>query len=423
MILFINVFITDKRFYQPRLIPNDPRYTPNRGDVFKFMLSSLSVIDWEHVVIYYELEDEYAHQYNDIDAHINDLFSCDKQIYHYRNYNQSMWQESVLRLDQFSDNQLIWFTCNDDHIFIDSSVSYLEYIMQKQREMLEFSPYVTSHISHWPEMMALRVNSGEFTREIVDDNKKYFVMQWKNADGVSIINKGLLKYWWFENDYGDDIYRRTDEPLYSVVSPEMKTIVPYREIVRHFDGYGHVGIDPNECPPLFIPDGFFQSQIKISSCKKPNSNSYVYLDVKNRKTKAFTKSGTDIRCLLNEIPLFWKPKIIETIDECQNNSKAMSYRNRAILSLACSDKRGGFSPIRVVSFLKQSYFSEQNLFLVLIDSLWVWKIYDYMRHFIFIFRRIFPGVFNILYSPYKKLIKKDTQQEFWGENNSFVKKD
>ena len=78
-------------------------------------------------------------------------------------------------------------------------------------------------------------------------------------------------------------------------------------------------------------------------------------------------------------------KIIETIDECQNNSKAMSYRNRAILSLACSDNRGGFSPIRVVSFLKQSYFSEQNLFLVLIDSLWVWKIYDYMRHFIFIF--------------------------------------
>ena len=134
----------------------------------------------------------------------------------------------------------------------------------------------------------------------------------------------------------------------------------------------------------------------------------MYLDVKNRKTKAFTKSGTDIRCLLNEIPLFWKPKIIETIDECQNNSKSMSYRNRAILSLACSDNRGGISPIRVVSFLKQSYFSEQNLFLVLIDSLWVWKIYDYMRHFIFIFRRIFPRVFNILYSPYKKHIKKET---------------
>ena len=95
----------------------------------------------------------------------------------------------------------------------------------------------------------------------------------------------------------------------------------------------------------------------------------------------------------------------ETIDECQNNSKAMSYRNRAILSLACSDKRGGFSPIRVVSFLKQSYFSEQNLFLVLIDSLWVWKIYDYMRHFIFRLGIISPRVFNIIQKVYSKVIK------------------
>ena len=81
---------------------------------------------------------------------------------------------------------------------------------------------------------------------------------------AKIINKGLLKYWWFENDYGDAILRRTDDPVNDVVSPEIKTIIPYREQVRHFDGYGHVGINPNECPPLFIPNGFFESKIKIS---------------------------------------------------------------------------------------------------------------------------------------------------------------
>jgi hypothetical protein len=406
MVLFINTFITNKRFSQTsKVMSDDARYSPNRDDVFKYMLSSLSVIDWEYVVIYYELDDEYANQYDEIDSYINKLFSCDKQIYHYRNHNQSMWKDSVLRLNEFSDNQLIWFSCDDDHIFIDSSLSCLEHIIEQQQKMLEFSPYVTCYLSHWPEMLALRINSGKFTRKIIEDNKRYFVMDWKNADGISIINKGLLKYWWFENDYGERTFRRTDDPENDVVSPEIKTIVPYRELVRHFDGYGHVGINPNECPPLFIPDGFFESQVKISSLKKPHSSGYVYLDVKNKKSKAFSKSGADIRCLSNEVPLFWKAKIVEKINEYENNSKILNYRNRAILQLACSDKRGGFSPARAVSFLKQSYFKDQNLLLVLVDSLWVWKINDFRLHFTNVFKRKLPRVFNIIYKAYSKVNK------------------
>ena len=406
MILFTNVFITNKRIFKYKDKPNDSRYVPSRLDIFKFFLSSLAVINWEELVIYYELDDDFADKYNEIDNYIYSLFSCEIQIYHFRNKNQSMWKDAINKLDHFKDDQLIWFTCNDDHIFIDSDLSYINLLIQKQKEMLKNSPYVTSYLSHWPEMLGLRVNNGKFNRKIIEDNKKYFVIEWQNCDsGASILNKGLLKYWWFENEYGDAIFRRTDDPENEVVSPEIKTIIPYREQVRHFDGYNHVGINPNDCPLLFIPDGFFKSQIKISLCKKPESNSYVYLDVKNKKTKAFSKSGADIRCFLDEIPLFWKPKILETIDECQNNSKAMNYRNRAILALACSDKRGGFSPIRVVSYLKESYFSGQNLFLILIDSLWVWKLHDYILYFTNIFGNNFPKTFKIIYSAYLKVIK------------------
>jgi hypothetical protein len=406
MILFINTFITDKRFSQTSKVKSsDSRYSPNRDDVFKFMLSSLSVISWERVVIYYELDEEYITKYIEIDEYINSLFSCDIDLYHYRNNNQSMWQESVLKLDQYPDNQLIWFTCDDDHIFIDQDLSYIKLINHKLTEMLIEKTYVTCFLSHWPEMMALRVNSGKFDRKIVEDNNKFYLIDWKNADGISIINKGLLKYWWFENDYGDALFRRTDDPENEVVSPQIRTLIPYKEQVRHFDGYGHVGINPNECPPLFIPDGFFESQIKISSCKKPDSNRYVYLDVANKKTKAFSKSGVDIRCSLNDIPLFWKPRIKEIVDECKNNSKAISHRNKAVLTLACSDKRGGLSPIRAIHFLRQSYFREQNIILLIINSLSVWKLNDFRIHFINILGKKFPKVFKILYSSYLKLNK------------------
>jgi hypothetical protein len=406
MILFINTFLTNKRFFpSSRAQPIDSRYLPSRVDIFKFQLSSLSVIDWEEVVVYYELDDEFSEHYIDIDMYIDSLFTCEKHIYHYRNKDQSMWQESVNKLDRFSDDQLIWFTCNDDHIFIDSSLNYLQHIIEKQQEMLKTYPYVTFYLSHWPELMAVRKNEGKFNREIVEDNKKYFVMEWKNGDSISIINKGLLKYWWFENDYGDAIFRRTDDPENEVISPLTKTIVPYRELVRHFDGYGHIGINPNDCPPLFIPNGFFQSQIKISSQKRPSSNNYVYLDVQNKKTKAFTDSGSDIRCLVDEVPNFWKSKIVKTIDECQDESKVITFRNRSIIALACSDKRGNWTPFGVVFKLKNSYFNNRNILLLILDCITVWSFRDYILHFTFVLKQRFPRFFSFIYPFYKILFK------------------
>ena len=406
MILFINTFITNKRFFKYKDKPEDPRYIPSRFDIFKYLLSSLSVIKWEEVIIYCELDDDYIERYEELDHFINSTFDCEIKIYHFRNSNQTMWKVAVNNLGHLNDDQLIWFTCNDDHVFIDNNLDYINLIIEKQKELLKDSSFASSYLTHWPEMLALRAEPGKFKRNILEDNKQYFVMDWKNADsGASIINLGLLKYWWFENDYADAIFRRTDDPENEVISPTIKTIVPYREQVRHFDGYNHVGINPKDCPLLFIPEGFFESDIKISFCKKPNSNRYVYIDAQNKEPKAFSYSGSDMKCLINEIPLFWKSRISETINEFETNRRILKFRNRAVIALACSDKRGGFSPIRVVFFLKDSYFRRQNFFLILIDSLWVWKLNDFILHFTNIFGRKFPKLYKIIYSSYLKVIK------------------
>jgi hypothetical protein len=39
-----------------------------------------------------------------------------------------------------------------------------------------------------------------------------------------------------------------DNPLNQII------YVPLRELVRHFDGYGHVGMDTNACGPLVLPE-------------------------------------------------------------------------------------------------------------------------------------------------------------------------
>ena len=120
MILFINTFITNKRFSNSeKPISRDHRYSPSRTDVFMYMLSSLSVIKWEKIIIYYELDEDFIIYYNLIDNFINEIFNCEIEIYHYRNKNQTMWKSSIKKLETYQDDKLIWFCCEDDHVFID----------------------------------------------------------------------------------------------------------------------------------------------------------------------------------------------------------------------------------------------------------------------------------------------------------------
>ena len=89
MILFLNTFITNQRFSGPEkrgAKSKDIRYSADRIEIFKYMLASLSVIEWEYAALYYELDEEYKNHYKDIDIYIRDLFNCDMEIYHYRNH-------------------------------------------------------------------------------------------------------------------------------------------------------------------------------------------------------------------------------------------------------------------------------------------------------------------------------------------------
>ncbi|MFC1921604.1 hypothetical protein ACFLYQ_07770 [Chloroflexota bacterium] len=330
MILFLNVFITDQGFtkYKRGLIPSS-----NRANIFKYMVTSLSVIDWSHVIIYYDLDTNYQHRRSEIDEYIRTLFP-DPVIYPFRNERQEQWKDAVHKVSALKDD-LIWFSCNDDHIFIDYETGLLNRIETKLRDLTKSHEYVSCHFSHWPEMQYFsRIPPGHTKVGAVEEHKDYFIAVSRNCDSVQIVNNNLLRYWWFEHDYGDSWMPKTDSPSARVISPETMRITPYRELVRHFDGYSHNRININICPPLFIPDGFFGNGIKILYCSDTGRKGYVHVNPLKKNYTTVDSAGADLKCLLEDLPLFWQPRIGETkVAKHENRELLIRRRNEAVLKM------------------------------------------------------------------------------------------
>lgn len=331
MMLFLNVFITDQGLskFDRGLLPFS-----SRVDIFKYSLASLSVINWTKVIIYYELDTNYQNRRSEIDGYINSLFS-DPIIYSFRNERQYQWKVAMNKLFDMEDD-LVWFCCNDDHIFIDYNTDLLEEIETKLIDLRSSYEFVSCAFSHWPEALFY----GHTKHRLIEENKKYFITIWRNCDSIQIVNKNLLRYWWFENECGDRWMPRPDTSKFSVTSPETACIIPYRELVRHFDGYTHNNgytpndVDINICPPLFIPDGFFNSNIKILFYSEDRKKGYVDVNPLKKNYSTIDREGTDIKCVLEDLPLFWRSRI-NTIESFKQETRLILIkRNEAIMKMS-----------------------------------------------------------------------------------------
>lgn len=337
MILFLNVFITDQGFakYDRGLLPSS-----NRVDIFKYSLASLSVIKWTKVIIYYDMDTNYQDRRDEVDSYIKSLF-CDPIIYPFRNDRQTQWKVAMQELFDMEDD-LVWFCCNDDHIFIDYETDLLERIEAKLAHLAKSHKYVSCFFSHWPEALFYGRTPPRYTKVgVVEEHKDYFITIWQNCDSIQIVNKNLLHYWWFEQDYGDAWMPRTDSRNVAVVSPDTACIIPYRELVRHFDGYSHNKIDINTCPPLFIPDGFFENDVKILYCSDTKKEGYVHVNPLKKNYSTVDREGADLKCVLEDIPLFWRSRIVEmetakheireVLLKCRNDSILEISRQKILL--------------------------------------------------------------------------------------------
>ena len=146
MILFCNTFITETKPHIGKgFVFRENLKSFSNFDIFKYSLASLAVAyDWSRVILKITLDDIYKHRQEELDQFIKKEFSKFDLILEWqRNEYQNDWKRDYGLLN----NNLIWFYCNHDHIFFDSSSDYLTSLVNDIKD----EKLCTVAFSHWPE--------------------------------------------------------------------------------------------------------------------------------------------------------------------------------------------------------------------------------------------------------------------------------
>jgi hypothetical protein len=339
MILFINTLITDTKSnfslpYQRGNLRSD-----NKLDVFKYSLASLAIAyPWSKVILKISLDEVYKPRQKELEDFINDEFKDFDLILEWqRNEYQNDWKKSY----ELLDNNLIWFYCNHDHIFFDSSTSYLEELVSQFKDKNNISIL----FSHFPEAIRtvkqdLYPNPTSYVSSTYEINDNYLSIEANNFDSIQIVTKDLYYKWWFEGEFNHIKLPRPD--FFGIGLAEIKpvpihkVVIPLKEICRHFDGYQHIPIPitNNQCPAIDIPLGFFEKDIKIRYGYDDYKEGWTNINPKNPNYYAYDKSGTDYKFTLEDLPLIWKHKI-SFIDSNPNinEEEMLQYRLKSILEM------------------------------------------------------------------------------------------
>ena len=345
MILFINTFITETPVnpnwgYKNKL-PRINLNTFSNFDIFKYSLASLAVAhDWSKVILKISLDDIYKHRQQELEEFIKTEFNKFNLILEWqRNEYQNDWKKDY----ELLDDNLIWYYCNHDHIFLDSSKDYLNSLVENIKDKELFSV----GFSHWPE--CIRTVRQRFhphplnTPQLPSTYKihsNYVSVDSVNFDSIQIITKELYHQWWFEGEFNHIKLPRPDYfgiGLAEIKSvPIHKTIAPLKELCRHFDGYYHIQptIDNSQCPAIDIPLGFFENNIKVRYGYDDYKEGWTNINPKKDYYYAYNKSGTDYKFTLEDLPLVWKSRISEIDSNSSIDEEEMiQYRLKAVLEM------------------------------------------------------------------------------------------
>jgi hypothetical protein len=270
MILFFNVLVTDARFSQ------GVKNRADRLDLFKYTLASYACIDRiDRVIIYCQLDGSYADRWKELVEYVEKIFvGRSISMYGHSPANQLEWQEVLTAHadDLLNPESIILYSGNDDHIFIDHDLDVLDegldLLIGESADQIN-----TLMCSSWVEAISTVYGLGEF--ETVG---RYWAAPMMYTDAIQIVNGLYFRHLFFDLGMGGAKVRRTDgiicnwfpylgDYIYPslVPHPQVKTFVPLRELVRHFDAYTHVNVSVEDCPLLEIPSGFFSGDMAVDN--------------------------------------------------------------------------------------------------------------------------------------------------------------
>jgi len=290
----------------------------SRIDVVKYTLASYAELDWQDIWIRLDGDDK---------EKIFELGQFAKKcmpranIFYDRSDTGKKYVDSIRPM--LPGNPWIFFTPNNDHPFIHRDVNYLSHLKDsaEKAELLHGLP-VSILYSHYTESVnSISPNrylygyTGEFCKVIFEDKFSYWVLHnempllstniYRAEDLYSMMKMG-----------GDNRIIRM-ECLGRFLTKKTKTIqiVPKEECCRHYDGYMHTAfvvknyISASLVPPLFIPDGFFEGDIKIKYGFDSYFPGYINISPQKKSYIYDDDEGTDLGEIKSNIPAFWRKRI------------------------------------------------------------------------------------------------------------------
>ncbi len=329
MIFLNNVYITNEGNPFSSAYDRGNLPTQDRLEIYKYSLASLSkAYPWKRAIIYYKLHEEYHDKEQEFVEFVKNEFKhTDLILRNTRNEYVSDWMHT----HRLINDELIWFYCNHDHVYLDNTDYLLNYVKMFREN---FSNTLSSiYFSHWPEMLCYVADSADdnpgclprplenYKVEEIDDIGILKFPSKTMVCSIQIITKKLYEHWWVDGWEGQDVSKiflpRSDHARSIPNFKELESFdvfVPTKEICRHFDGYGHTNppINNEDCPPLTIPQGFFENNIKINFDQIVDINrekGYTYLDSLNDHYYASLATGTDYKWTKDDIPHFWLDRI------------------------------------------------------------------------------------------------------------------
>ena len=332
MILMNNVFLTHTtmgnggQVYFRGNLPQE-----DKMNIYKYALASMAkMYPWKKAIIYFSLDEPYVEREKELIEFIEKEYShVDLILRNKRNEYVQDWINTY----ELLDDELIYFCCNHDHVFIEKDTDYTIKYFDAFRKMHDCNNEFSSiYFTHWPEVVAQMFMKGFNLTNVDGLDMTYFnTGQHALIDSVQVLTNALYKEWWMNGLDKNLFFPRSDhkECIYKYKTlPSTKVFVPLKEICRHFDAYCHINppISLNDCPALSIPNGFFNNDIKLSFGKK--TEGYTSCDPTQNNYFCFDENGVDYKFDKNNIPFFWNGRVSEIVEhpysgnivECQKQN-------------------------------------------------------------------------------------------------------
>jgi hypothetical protein len=279
-------------------------------DIVKYTLCSYADVKWDKVVINYECEDKFETE--SFYAFCHELFP-EAQINKQRSATADHYSNALSALD-IDDDAWIFFSPNNDHPYLAEPRELKKYMSLVEKVARKYPKNdIGLLFSHFTES----VNDNRITdpqwgyfgfkfKKIVSEDELAYVTTSNIAplDSIHIFRLDYLKKIFSSTVNKGRVIRLEDTEFCSSPDHSVIQICPKTELCRHYDGYTHL---MDVVPPLFIPPGFFDANIKIRYGYDQRRDGWVNIN----PSVSWLNSEVDLPTLLEDVPHFWQKRISE----------------------------------------------------------------------------------------------------------------